>query len=183
MKFVLCIPPHDELFDGLSATAAAVVGILSVASGRRVLAKCTITGDVGESGRIRMVGAIAFIGMVSVATGRQVQATHAVTGNVGESGRLKKIGGLQAKTEAAIAAGKSDICMPFGNRQEWHQIDNLIRIEIRRHKAGTSDAVTRQQKSPRTKVEAGRPLWCRSQNKGRNGGDEKVTGRHAQRRL
>uniref|UniRef100_A0A914I3E0 Lon proteolytic domain-containing protein n=1 Tax=Globodera rostochiensis TaxID=31243 RepID=A0A914I3E0_GLORO len=83
MRFSVCAPPHDSLLDGPSVTAAA------------------------------------FIGLISVASNRRVQAAYAVTANVGESGRLQKIGGLQPKTKAAIAAGQTDICMPYGNRHQW----------------------------------------------------------------
>uniref|UniRef100_A0A914I2L3 Lon proteolytic domain-containing protein n=1 Tax=Globodera rostochiensis TaxID=31243 RepID=A0A914I2L3_GLORO len=76
MRFVVCAPPHESLMDGQSVTAAAIIGIMSIATGRRV------------------------------------QAKYAVTGSVGETGRLQKIGGLLPKTEAAIAAEKTDIVMP-----------------------------------------------------------------------
>uniref|UniRef100_A0A914I2Q6 Lon proteolytic domain-containing protein n=1 Tax=Globodera rostochiensis TaxID=31243 RepID=A0A914I2Q6_GLORO len=97
MRFSVCAPPHNALLNGPSLTAAA------------------------------------FIGLISVASNRRVQAAYAVTANVGESGRLQKIGGLQPKTEAAIAAGQTDICIPIGNRTHWYQIDNTIRMEIRPH--------------------------------------------------
>ncbi|KAI3414130.1 hypothetical protein GPALN_011591 [Globodera pallida] len=58
LRFELCAPPHDSKLDGPSATAAAVVGMLSLASHRRVRTDVAVTGDVGPTGRIRKVGCI-----------------------------------------------------------------------------------------------------------------------------
>uniref|UniRef100_A0A183BYV7 Lon proteolytic domain-containing protein n=1 Tax=Globodera pallida TaxID=36090 RepID=A0A183BYV7_GLOPA len=58
LQFELCAPPHDSKLGGPSATAAAVVGMLSLASHRRVRTDVAVTGDVGPTGRIRKVGCI-----------------------------------------------------------------------------------------------------------------------------
>uniref|UniRef100_A0A914GW03 Lon proteolytic domain-containing protein n=1 Tax=Globodera rostochiensis TaxID=31243 RepID=A0A914GW03_GLORO len=58
LRFELCTPPHDSKLDGPSATEAAVVAMLSLASHRRLRTDVAITGDVGPTGRIRKVGCI-----------------------------------------------------------------------------------------------------------------------------
>uniref|UniRef100_A0A183C6N3 Secreted protein n=1 Tax=Globodera pallida TaxID=36090 RepID=A0A183C6N3_GLOPA len=119
MRFVVCAPPHSSLIGGPSVAAAVFIGIISVACGRRNAVKRAYRNAVQHARRIELND---FAQMRFVVCAPPHDSSEKA---VASEDRRK------AKTEAAIAAEKTDIVMPVGNKREWHRLDILIRMEIR----------------------------------------------------
>lgn len=75
-------------------------------------------------------GVTLVTGLVSALSGIKVRSDVAMTGEITLHGKVLPIGGLREKTMAAYKAGIKTVIIPFDNRADLEQVDDVVKASI-----------------------------------------------------
>lgn len=90
--------------------------------------------------------------IISALTGRKVRHDVAMTGEITLRGRVLAIGGLKEKTLAALRFGIKKIVIPYDNKQDFDELPEIVKKNIKFTYAKDMDTVIAFALSPDVKV-------------------------------
>lgn len=107
----------------------------------------------GPSAGVTMITAI-----VSALSGLKVRADVAMTGEITLTGKVLAIGGLREKTMAAYKAGVKTCIVPFANKGDLEEVEDIVKMNVEFVFAKTIDdvldtALVKEKNSHRMKLE------------------------------
>lgn len=75
-------------------------------------------------------GVTMITGIISALSGLKVRSDVAMTGEITLTGRVLPIGGLREKTMAAYKAGVKTIIIPFANKGDLDEVDEVVKMGV-----------------------------------------------------
>jgi ATP-dependent Lon protease len=78
-------------------------------------------------------GTTIAVALASLLTRRLVRSDLAMTGEVSLRGRVLRVGGIKEKVLAAARSRLKQIILPEGNRADWLEVPNEVRLKMKAH--------------------------------------------------